>query len=114
MRTAGPAVPGRTGRRAGPCSPRCRAQAVRRGSRGRGPVAPASRRPPPGGTSILARLAFQRVRLVLADSGMMISSAGEYALLGTLLLGAAGEQMVRGSQPEQSVAGLRRRPGELR
>ena len=72
------------------------------------------RRPPPGGTSILARLAFRQVRLVLADSGMMISSAGEYALLGRLLLGAAGEQMVRGSQPGQSVAGLRRRPGELR
>jgi hypothetical protein len=72
------------------------------------------RRPAPGGTSILALLAFQRVRLVLADSGTMISSAGEYAQLGRLLLGPVGEQIARGSQPGQSVAGKRRRPGELR
>ena len=32
------------------------------------------RRPVPGGTRILAQLAFRRVQLVLADSGMVISS----------------------------------------
>ena len=80
------------------------------------------RRPAPGGTGILAQLAFRRVQLVLADSGMVISSAREYALLGRLLLGqarrpAAGghrPQRVRGSQPAQPAAGLRRRPGEVR
>jgi hypothetical protein len=72
------------------------------------------RRPAPGGTSILTQLAFRRVQLVLADSGMVISSAREYALLGRLLPGPGGGQKVRGSQPAQPAAGLSRRPGEVR
>lgn len=72
------------------------------------------RRPAPGGTSILTQLAFRRVQLVLADSGMVISSAREYALLGRLLLGPGGGHRVRGSQPAQSAAGLNLRPGEVR
>ena len=57
-------------------------------------------RPAPEGAGILARLAFRRVQLVLADFGMVISSAEEFALLGRLLTGPA--------------AGLCRRPGEFR
>jgi hypothetical protein len=77
------------------------------------------RRPAPGGTGILAQLAFRRVQLVLADSGMVISSAREYALLGRLLLGRLllgphGGQKVRGSQPGKPAAGLSLRPGEAR
>ena len=59
------------------------------------------RRPAPGGTGILARLAFLRVQLVLADSGMVISSAEEYALLGSLLTGPARGQRARGSRPRR-------------
>ena len=47
------------------------------------------RRPAPEGAGILARVAFPRVRLVPADSGMVISSAEEFALLGGLLAGPA-------------------------
>jgi hypothetical protein len=103
-----------------------RARPRGRDSGGRGPVVPAS--PAPEGTGILARLAFQRVQLVLADSGLMIGSAEEYALLGRLPAGptygalrgcgdsspSARGQRARGSQPGQPVAGRRRRPGELR
>ena len=77
------------------------------------------RRPAPEGTGILARLAFQRVQLVLADSGLVIASAEEYALLGRLLIGptygappaadswpSARGQRARGSQPGQPAAGL--------
>jgi len=86
------------------------------------------RRPAPEGAGILARLAFQRVQLVLADSGMVISSAEEFALLGRLLTGPAGGappggtaawpsargQRARGSPAGQPAAGLHRRPGEFR
>jgi hypothetical protein len=72
------------------------------------------RHPAPGGTGVLAQFAFRRVQLVLADSGMVISSAREYALLGRLLLGPSGGQRVRGSQPGKPAAGLSLRPGEVR
>lgn len=72
------------------------------------------RRPAPGGTGILTQLAFPRVQLVLADSGMVISTAAEYALLGRLLPGPGGGQRVRGSQPGKPAAGLNLRPGEVR
>jgi hypothetical protein len=84
------------------------------------------RRPAPDSPGILARLAFRRVQLVLADSGMVISTAEEYALLGRLLTGPTRSappgaaawpsfrgQRARRSQPGQP-AGLRRRPGEPR
>ena len=70
--------------------------------------------PAPGGTAILAQFAFRRVQLVLADSGMAISSAREYARLGRLLLGPGGGQRVRGSQPGKPAAGLSLRPGDVR
>jgi hypothetical protein len=86
------------------------------------------RRPAPGSTAILAQLAFRRVQLMLADSGMVISTAAEYALLGKLLTSPAPStppggstrrlparrQRTRGSQPGQPAAGLARRPGEPR
>ncbi len=86
------------------------------------------RRPAPEGTGILARLAFQRVQLVLADSGILISSAEEYALLGGLLtVPACGtpqggsacwpvvrDHRARGSRPGRPPAGLPRRPSEPR
>jgi len=86
------------------------------------------RRPAPQGTDILARLAFRRVQLMLADSGMVISTAEEYALLGRLLTGPAATappgsatswpsfrgRRPRGSRPGQPAAGPRRRPGEPR
>lgn len=103
-----------------------RARSRGRDSGGRGPVVPAS--PAPEGTGIPARLAFQRVQLVLADSGVMNGSAEEYALPGRLPAGptygappgggdswpSARGQRARGSQPGQPAAGRRRRPGELR
>ena len=84
------------------------------------------RRPAPGGTAILARLAFRQVQLVLAGTGMVIRSAEEYALLGRLLTdppggappgGSASRPSVRdhrprGSLPRQPAAGLPRRLGE--
>jgi hypothetical protein len=72
------------------------------------------RRPAPGGAAVLAQLAFRRVQLVLADSGMVISSAREYALFGRLLLGPGGGRRVRGSQRGKPAAGLSLRPGEVR
>lgn len=86
------------------------------------------RRPAPDSTGILARLAFRRVQLVLADSGMVISTAGEYALPGRLLTGPAAsappggaaswpsfrDRRARRSRPGQPAAGLRRRLGEPR
>jgi hypothetical protein len=86
------------------------------------------RRPAPGGTAILGRLAFRRVLLVLAGTGMVISSAEEYALLGRLLTGpfcgaapggsasrlSVRDHRARGSLPWQPAAGLPRRPGEPR
>ena len=86
------------------------------------------RRPAPGSTGILARLAFRRVQLVLADSGMVISTAEEYALLGRLLTGPAAsappggaaswpsfrDRRARRSRPGQPAAGQRRRSGEPR
>jgi hypothetical protein len=83
------------------------------------------RRPTPGGTAILARLAFRRVLLVLAGTGTVISSAGEYALLSSLLTGpfcgppldgsasrpSLLDHRARGGLPGQP-AGLPRRPGE--
>jgi hypothetical protein len=67
------------------------------------------RRPASQGTAILARLAFRRVQLVLADSGIVISTAEEYALFGRLLTGAA-----RGMPLSGSASWLPRRPGEPR
>ncbi len=86
------------------------------------------RRPAPDEPGILALLSFRRVQLVLADSGMVISTAAEYALLGTLLTGPAASAPPRGapygpslrdyrprrSQPGQPAARLRRRSGEPR
>jgi hypothetical protein len=86
------------------------------------------RRPPPGGTAILGRLAFRRVQLMLAGTGMVISSAEEYALLGRLLSGpvcgtpqadraarpSVRDHRARGSLPRQPAARLPRRPGEPR
>jgi hypothetical protein len=86
------------------------------------------RRPAPGEPGILARLAFRRVQLVLADSGLVISTAEEYALLGRLLTGPAAsappggatswpsfrDRRARRSRPGQPAAGLRRRSGEPR
>ena len=87
-----------------------------------------ARRPAPDGAGILARLASRRVQLLLADSGLAIASAGEYALLGTLLAGlacrtpagggtswpAARDQRARGSRPRRPAAGLQRHPDEPR
>jgi hypothetical protein len=86
------------------------------------------RRPPPDSTGILAWLAFRRVQLVLADPGLVISTAEEYALLGRLLTGPAAsappggatswpsfrDRRARRSRPGQPAAGLRRRSGEPR
>jgi hypothetical protein len=47
------------------------------------------RRPAPDSTAILARLAFLRVPLMLADSGILICTAAEYALLSRLLTSPA-------------------------
>ena len=85
-------------------------------------------RPAPEGAGILARFEFRRVQLMPAGSVMVISSAGEFALLGRILTGPVGGappggtaswpsargQWARGSQARQSAAGLRRRPGEFR
>jgi len=85
-------------------------------------------RPVPGGTAILARLAFRQVLLVLAGTGMVIRSAEEYALLGTLLTGlpcgaprggSASRLSVRdhrgcGNLARQPAPGLPRRLGEPR
>ncbi len=68
-----------------------------------------SRRPASQGTAILARLAFRRVQLMLADSGTLISTAEEYALFGRLLTGPA-----RGTPLSGSAFWLPRRPGEPR
>lgn len=57
------------------------------------------RRPVPS-SGILARLAFRRVLLVLASPAIVISSAGEYAVLGRLLSGPAC-----GAPPDGSIAG---------
>jgi hypothetical protein len=81
------------------------------------------RRPAPG---TLARLAFRRVQLVLADSGLVISTTEEYALLGRLLTGPAAsappgdaawqpsfrDRRARRSRPGQAAAGLRQRSSE--
>ena len=40
------------------------------------------RRPPAGGIGILPQLALRRVLLVLADTGISVLTAGDYALLG--------------------------------
>ena len=83
------------------------------------------RRPVPGGTAILARLAFRRVLLVLAGPGMVISSAEEYRparqapdrpLCGAPPGGSASRPSVRdhrarGSLARQPAAGLPRRSG---
>lgn len=86
------------------------------------------RRPVPGGTAILAQLASLSAQLLLADSGMVISSAGEYALLDRLLTGpfcgappggsasrlSVRDHRARGGVPRQPAAGLPRRPGDPR
>jgi hypothetical protein len=48
------------------------------------------RRPPAGSTPILQQLAFREVLLMLADTGILIRTAGEYRLLGELLSGPVG------------------------
>ena len=48
------------------------------------------RRPPAGGIGILQQLALRHVLLVLADTGISVLTAGEYALLGRLMSGPAG------------------------
>jgi hypothetical protein len=63
-----------------------------------------ARRLVPEDTGILARLGFWRVQLMLADSGLVIASAADYALLGTLLIGPAcptpaGRQHLLASRP---------------
>ena len=86
------------------------------------------RRPVPGGTAILARLAFRQVLLVLAGTGMVIRSAEEYALLGRLLTGlpcgaprggsasrlSVRDHRARGNLARQPAPGLPRRLGEPR
>ena len=54
------------------------------------------RRPPVGGTGILPQLALRRVVLVLADTGISVLTAGDYALLGRLMSGPAGSALVNG------------------
>ena len=54
------------------------------------------RRTPVGGTGILQQLALRRVVLVLADTGISVLTAGEYALLGRLMSGPAGGALVGG------------------
>ena len=87
-----------------------------------------ARRLVPEDTGILARLGFWRVQLMLADSGLVIASAGDYALLGTLLVGPAcrtpaGRQHLLVSRPRAAgsrqqatapAARLSRHPGEPR
>jgi hypothetical protein len=86
------------------------------------------RRPMPGGNAILAQFAFRQVLLVLAGTGMVISSAEEYTLLGKLLAGppdgapsvggasrpSVRDHQRRGSLPGQPAPGLPRRLGEPR
>ena len=86
------------------------------------------RHPAPQGTGILALLSFRCVQLVLAASGMVTSTAAEYALLGGLLTGPACSALprgapsgpsirdyrARGSRPGHHADGLRRQPGEPR
>jgi len=67
------------------------------------------RRPVPGGTAILARLAFRQVLLMLAGTSMVISSAGEYALLGRLLTDPLGGAPPGGSASRVSVRDHRAR-----
>ncbi len=54
------------------------------------------RRPPAGGIGILPQLALRRVVLVLADTGISVLTAGEYALLGRIMSGPAGSALVSG------------------
>ena len=48
------------------------------------------RRTPADGTPILQQLAQRHVLLMLADTGISVLTAGEYALLGGLMSGPAG------------------------
>jgi len=70
------------------------------------------RRPPVGGTGILQQLALLRVVLVLADTGISVLAAGEYALLGRLMSGPAGSALVSG--PVTSPSARDRRPRSSR
>ncbi len=54
------------------------------------------RRPSAGGTPILQQLAFRRVLLMLADTGISVRTTGEYCLLGELLSGPAGSVLASG------------------
>ncbi len=73
------------------------------------------RRPVPGGTAILAWLAVRRVLLVLAGTGMVISAAEEYDLLGRLLTIPSGGSASRLSVCDHRARGsLPRRLGEPR
>jgi hypothetical protein len=84
------------------------------------------RRLAPDGTAILVRLAFRHVLLILADSGMVISSAEEYALLSRLLTWppcgtppggratwpSGREPRARSGQPRRAASERPRHPGE--
>ena len=86
------------------------------------------RRPVPGDTAILARLAFRQVLLVLAGTGMVTRSAEEYDLPGRLLTGlpcgvprgssvsrlSVRDHRARGNLARQPAPGLPRRLGEPR
>lgn len=69
------------------------------------------RRPPAGGTGILQQLALLRVVLVLADTGISVLAAGEYALLGRLMSGPAGSVLVSGPVTSPSARDRRPRSG---
>ena len=85
------------------------------------------RRPAAGGTGILPQLALRRVVLVLADTGISVLTAGDYALLCRIMSGPAGSALVtspvtwpsardrwpRGTLPGRVTAG-RPRGGEPR
>jgi DNA invertase Pin-like site-specific DNA recombinase len=62
------------------------------------------RRTPADGTRILQRLAQHHVLLMLADTGVVLLTAEEYALLGRLMSGIAG------SAPATALAGMPSRP----
>jgi hypothetical protein len=66
------------------------------------------RRPPVGGAGILQQLALRHVVLVLADTGISVLAAREYALLGRLMSGPAGSALMGG--PVTSPSARERRP----
>ncbi len=85
------------------------------------------RRPPAGRAGILPQLALRRVVLVLADTGISVLAAGDYALLSRIMSGPADSTLAtdpltwpsardrwpRGTRPGRAAAG-QPRGGELR